>query len=88
MLLNRKYKAKFEVVLAISEDKIEVHPKSQPSGTTRFWSKQKSLVYNTDSLVACIVSLMFNCSCRYLNSHFSHRTRLSDLMERCCWSSC
>ncbi len=53
-LLTSKMRAKVDVILALSEEKIEVYPKQQYSAA-KFWKRQKSLSYRTEALVACEV---------------------------------
>ncbi len=53
-LLTSKMRAKVDVVMALSEEKIEIYPKQQHA-SAKFWKRQKSLSYNTEALVACEV---------------------------------
>ncbi len=48
-------RAKVDVILALSEEKIEVYPKQQHPRGPKFWKRQKSLSYSTEALVACEV---------------------------------
>jgi len=57
-LLSSKMRTKVDVVLALSEEKVEVHPlKHQANTMARLWKsgKQKSVCYATEDLVACEV---------------------------------
>ena len=47
-------RARVDVTLGISEDKVEVYPKHQ-HGATKFWRRQKSVSYAMDGIVACDV---------------------------------
>ena len=47
-----KVRTKIQVVLCVSEDKLEIYPK-QIVSSAKFWQRQKSFSYHMDGIVAC-----------------------------------
>ena len=50
---------KVEIMMAISEDKLEVYPK-QPYSSRKFWKRQKSFSNNMDGIVECDITDKFD----------------------------
>ena len=69
IFMFNKVRTKVEVMLGISEDKIEVYPKL-PYSSKKFWKRQKSFSNNMEGIVACDIvekkengKWIFRCFC-------------------------